>query len=394
MGKRLVVLGSTGSIGCQTLEVVRAMPERLEVVGLAAGRNIDLLLEQAWEFHPLAVSYNGIAPGDLDRLRRLGCQLCSAEELAALPEADLVVVATAAGAGLRPTLSALAAGKEVALANKEVLVIAGAIVTAEARKRGLALRPVDSEHSAIWQCLLGEPLIGGDVWPPLPSAKSGPIRRLILTTSGGAVRDVSKERLPLVTATQALHHPTWNMGAKITIDSATLVNKGFEIIEAHWLFGLPYDALEVLLHRESIVHSMVEFVDGSVKAQLSPPDMRIPIQYALLYPERIAAPWPGLDLLTTSNLTFEAVDHARYPCLDLVLAAGKAGGTYPAVLSAGDEIAVELFSEGEIGFCQIPELLRQLLDEHHSITNPTLEELCQAESLAKQRCLELAHWEK
>ncbi|HJX12472.1 MAG TPA: 1-deoxy-D-xylulose-5-phosphate reductoisomerase, partial [Dehalococcoidales bacterium] len=304
--RRVAVLGSTGSIGRQTLEVVRALPDSFRVVGLAAGRNSALLAEQVREFRPDYVSY--AAPGGegkeaADFLRSAGVKFLSLEEMARHPDVDTVVVATPGTAGLGATLAAVGAGKTIALANKESLVAAGEIITAEAGKSGARILPVDSEHSAIWQCLNGE--------------KQG-ARRIILTASGGPFRDFSAGQMAGITVAQALDHPSWRMGKKVTIDSATLMNKGLEVIEAHWLFNMAIDDVRVLVHPQSIVHSMVEFIDGAVKAQLSFPDMRLPIQYALTYPDRLANPeLPTLDWDDFRSLTFGPPDLERFPCLRL-----------------------------------------------------------------------------
>lgn len=367
--KRLAILGSTGSIGRQTLDIVRSTPG-FQVVGLAAGRNVDLLAQQAAEFRPAMLS-----TGDGQPLpdHPATSQLVSLEAMASDPEVDLVVVGTVGMAGLAPTLAALKAGKAVALANKEVFVMAGHIVTETARRHGGTLLPVDSEHSAIWQCLIGE---SGDPWPA--------IDRIILTASGGAFRDLPASALAAVTPEQALHHPTWRMGQKITVDCATLMNKGFEVIEAHWLFGYPLTQIDVMLHRESIVHSMVAFPDGSVKAQMGAPDMRVPLQFALTYPKRLPSPAPTLDLLTAGPLTFGPVDYDQYPCLKLALQAAHDGGTYPAVLSAADDEAVRLFLDRRIGFTEIHRRVDEALQRHQSTANPTLHDVLEADAWARR----------
>ena len=366
--KRLAILGSTGSIGQQTLEVVRSFGDRFQVVGLGAGRNLPLLERQIKEFQPKLVS---IAEADLtQRLRRPEYELLSPDELASHPDVDLVVIAISGKAGLSPTLAAIEAGKSIALATKEVLVMAGEIVTAAARRRGARILPIDSEPSAIWQCLRGE---------------ERSVARLILTASGGPFRQFSLEQLAQVTPQQALDHPTWKMGKKITIDSATLMNKGFEVIEAQWLFDVPVEKIEVVVHPQSIVHSFVEFVDGSVKAQLSPPDMRLTIQYALFYPERPRSELPRLDFSNIGPLTFEAPDLERFPCLRLAVDAGQKGGTYPTVLSAADEVAVELFLKQRIGFLDIATLVEEALEQHQSIPHPSLEEILAADAWAREK---------
>jgi 1-deoxy-D-xylulose-5-phosphate reductoisomerase len=286
------------------------------------------------------------------------------------------VVATSGVVSIRPTLAALGAGKRVALANKEVLVSAGHLVVAAARRAGAVLLPVDSEHNAIWQCLQGE----------CPSR----VASITLTASGGAFRDVPVEDLDRVTPWQALQHPTWRMGPKVTVDSATLMNKGLEIIEAHWLFGVPIDRVHVVIHRESIVHSLVTFVDGSVKAQLAVPDMRLPIQYALFYPERVESAVEPLDLVRLARLSFTAVDPRRYPALQLVREAGARGGTYPSVLNAANEAAVRLFLDGAIPFTHIVRLVAEVLDRHTPVENPTLDQVLDADAWARQTCLDLA----
>jgi 1-deoxy-D-xylulose-5-phosphate reductoisomerase len=363
--KRIAILGSTGSLGTQTLEVARAFPSHLQVMGLAAGYNRELLEQQIGEFHPPLVAFegDGLTPGDYQRL--------TTPELAANSEVDLVVVLTSGRAGLLPTLAALKAGKPVALANKEVLVMAGELVMAQARGRGALVIPVDSEHSALWQCLQGE--------------EAGQVARLVLTASGGPFHGLSSPELAGVDAASALAHPTWNMGPKVTVDSATLMNKGMEVIEAHYLFGLPYDKISVVVHPQSIVHSLVEFVDGALKAQLSAPDMRLPIQYALSYPERWPGPgWGRLRLEEAAPLTFEPPDPTRFPCLRLAVEAGRAGGTSPTVLSAADEVAVSRFLEGRLTFTGIPRLIEAVLSQHSPIPHPTLDQVLEADAWARQ----------
>jgi 1-deoxy-D-xylulose-5-phosphate reductoisomerase len=370
--KGLAILGSTGSIGRQTLDVVRGLQDRFRVVGLCAGRNVTLLQEQAREFAPRFVCCDGNGKGGADVIGIDNAECLPMETIATRPEVDVVVIATVGKAGLMATLAALEAGKTVALANKEVLVMAGNLV-AEAAKRGHGeIRPVDSEHSAIWQCLRGE--------------KSACIRRLILTASGGALRDKGIDELRRVTPEQALSHPTWQMGRKITIDSATLLNKGLEAIEARWFFDVPLDKIEIVLHRESIVHSMVEFTDGSLKAQIGPADMRIPIQVALCYPDRPELPMAEhFDLRRVGELHFAELALDRYPCLALALEAGHRGGTYPAVLSAADEVAVDAFLTGRIAFLRIPEIIDDTLNAHTGIANPTLDDVLSADEWARER---------
>jgi 1-deoxy-D-xylulose-5-phosphate reductoisomerase len=363
----LVILGSTGSIGRQTLAIVRAFPERFRVLGLAASRNLTLLDKQAAEFRPLFLYFEKEKSDNLETK----CRFLSLEEMASHPQVDMVVVATAGNAGLLPTLAAAKAGKKIALANKETLVMAGGLVMTEAGRTGAQILPVDSEHSAIWQCLNGE------------NAKP---TRFILTASGGPFRELSLAEQERVSVEQALAHPSWRMGRKITIDSATLINKGLEVVEAHWLFGMPYEKIMVLIHPESIVHSMVEFADGSVKAQLSQPDMRLPIQYALTYPERLAnQELPRLRWESLASLSFEPPDTERFPCLSLAIKAGEQGETYPAVLSGADEAAVALFLSGRICFTDIHRLVAQTLAEHQPTAQPTLEEIMAADAWAKDR---------
>jgi 1-deoxy-D-xylulose-5-phosphate reductoisomerase len=371
--RRLAVLGSTGSIGRQTMDVVRWHPETFEVVALVAKGLSPTLLEQIEEFHPRSVYLT--APAAV--VPELGCSVYLGADyltdLARDGEMDLLVVATSGTVGFGPTLAALEAGKPVALANKETLIMAGHLVKAASAHSGAPLLPIDSEHSAIWQCLQGE-----DDWAERA-------RRLILTASGGAFRDVPVEQLASVTPDQALRHPTWSMGPKITVDSATLMNKGLEVIEAHWLFGLPFDRIDVVLHRQSVIHSFVEFVDGSVKAQLGLPDMRLPIQYALSHPRRLPAPVAPLDLPAIARLDFAAVDERKYPCLALAYAAGRRGGSYPTALNAANEEAVARFLRGELRFVQIASLIEDVLSEHLGVPLPSLEEVLEADRWARAR---------
>lgn len=373
--KRVAVLGSTGSIGRQTLDVIRAMPQRFRVVGLAAGKNLELLAEQIKEFKPEFIGFPSENKA-IERLKRIvdiKNDLLPLDEIAASPEVDMVVIATSGKVGLRPTLAALRAGKDIALANKESLVSAGEIINDEARKSGARILPVDSEHSAVWQCLSGEDQAAA---------------RIILTASGGPFRQYSPEQLAEVTVAQALRHPSWQMGQKVTIDSATLMNKGLEVIEAHWLFSMPYDRIDVLVHPQSIIHSMVEFIDGSIKAQLSYPDMRLPIQYALSHPERLPNPrLPHIDWSQVRSLDFEPPDYDRFPCLGLAVEAGKQGGTCPAVLCAADEMAVELFLAGRIRFTDIAGVIERTLEQHRVIAQPTLEEIEAADAWGRETLL-------
>ncbi len=355
--KRIAILGSTGSIGQQTLQIARAFPEKLDVVALAAGSNTILFAQQADEFSPRMT----LVKGDGHSL----------EEMASHSDVDLVIVATSGAVGLAPTLAAIRSGKTVALANKEVLVMAGEIVMAEARKTGTEIKPLDSEHSAIWQCLQGE--------------DQSEISQIILTASGGAFRDRATEDLATVTSEEALRHPTWTMGKKVTIDSANLMNKGMEVIEAHWLFDVPFDRIKVMIHPGSIIHSMVEFTDGSVKAQLGVPDMRLPIQYAISHPERWTNPdLPKLDFDEVDSLKLSPIDFGRYPCLRLAFEAGETGGTLPAVLSVADEIAVDRFLSGDIGFLDIPVLLKDTLGRHSKINNPSIDDIITTDAWARE----------
>ncbi len=366
--KGVAVLGSTGSIGTQALDVLRGLGPGYRIVGLAAGRNHDRFLRQVHEFRPRFAHCHGIGADDLPR----GTAIASPGEWVTAPGVDVVVVATGGSAGLLPAVRALEAGKVVALANKESLVMAGQVVR-QAQRRGCGdLRPVDSEHSAIWQCLWGEP----------PDS----IDRLLLTASGGAFRDLPLGELRQVTPEQALRHPTWRMGPKITVDSATLFNKGQEVIEARWLFDVPVERVEVVLHRESIVHSLVEFVDGSVKAQLGMPDMRLPIRLAITYPERTSdTSVPRLDLARVGSLNFGAVDTERFPCLGLAVEAGRRGGTYPAAMAAADEVAVAEFLAGRVGFLDIPRLIEAVLEEHRPASADSLETVFAADRWARER---------
>ena len=368
--KKVAVLGSTGSVGCQSLDVIRQFPERWEVVGLAAGRNHDLLAAQVAEFRPAYASWEGAANEALAAaIHTAGCTRLDPTEMALA--SDIPLVGTAGAAGLLPTLASLNAGKSVAIANKEVLVMAGHLIRRAMNEGGGDLRPVDSEHSAIWQCLWGE--------------ESHGISRILLTASGGAFRDLDSSQLAAVTAEQALNHPTWNMGPKITVDSATLMNKGMETIEAMWLFDVPMEKVEVVLHRESIVHSLVEFSDGSVKAQLGVPDMRLPIQLALSYPDRMPSPpMPRLNLAEIGSLHFGTPDMDRFPCLQLAMESGRRGGTYPVAMAAADEIAVERFMAHEVGFLDIPRIIESVLEKHANSADPDLETILEADRAARE----------
>ncbi|RMF42025.1 MAG: 1-deoxy-D-xylulose-5-phosphate reductoisomerase [Deltaproteobacteria bacterium] len=356
MSRGLAVLGATGSIGCSTLEIVDLFPDRFRVVSLTAGRNLERLAEQVRRYRPVRVAVLG--DEDAERLAGLlgddrpeiSCGLEGLIACATEPEVDLVVSAIVGSAGLLPTMRAIEAGKDIALANKETLVAAGAAVMGAVRRHGVNLYPVDSEHSAIFQALQGR--------------QGNAVRRLILTASGGPFRRMPVDKLRDVTLEKALDHPNWSMGPKITIDSATMMNKGLEVIEASWLFDLPADQITVHIHPQSIVHSMVEYLDGSVIAQMGVPDMKAPIAYAMAYPERLELPMPPLDLCGLGQLTFEEPDPERFPCLELAYRALRRGGTAPAVLNAANEVAVEAFLDRRIGFMDIPELISAVLDLH------------------------------
>ena len=376
--RTLAILGSTGSIGRSTLAVVDAHPDRLRVAALAAGDNAAMLAEQVARYRPSLV---GIASAEAAQRLRVACganppTIVSGPEglvaAATHPSVDIVLCASSGTAGLEAVLAAIEAGKTVALANKEVLVMAGELVTEAARRRGVSVLPVDSEHNAIHQCLHGREV--------------GEIRRLILTASGGPFRDLGLDTLARVDAAAALKHPTWRMGRKITIDSATLMNKGLEVIEAHWLFGVSADQIDVVVHPQSIVHSMVELTDGSVIAQLGVTDMRLPIQYACSYPERWeTATLPRLDLARAGRLEFHAPARDRFPCLDLAYRALRAAGTMPVVLNAANEIAVQAFLDGKLGFTAIPDVIQKAMDAHRPETVGSLDVARRVDAWAR-RC--------
>jgi 1-deoxy-D-xylulose-5-phosphate reductoisomerase len=374
--KRLCILGSTGSIGENCLRVVEALPDRFQVTALSTRTRVDRLLAQAERFRPCVVAIASETPPAeaVEKLRRLDIQVLtgpqSVAELAGLEEVDLVVNALVGSVGVRPTLAAIAAGHSVALANKETLVAAGEVVMKRARKRGVDIIPIDSEHSALLQCLMGE--------------RRENIARVIITASGGPFRTLDSQKFGQVTIEQALSHPNWSMGDKITIDSATLMNKGLEVIEAHWLFGLAASQIEVVIHPQSIIHSLVEFADGSVKAQLGLPDMRLPIQFALTYPERAPSDFPRLNLLDVAKLTFEAPDLRKFRALALAYEALETGGTAPAVLNAANEAAVRRFLRGEIRFDQIPVVVEEALRAHSAVSGPSIDEIFEADSWARR----------
>jgi 1-deoxy-D-xylulose-5-phosphate reductoisomerase len=364
----VAVLGSTGSIGTRTLDVIAGHPNRFRVVALAAGRNHRLLDEQVRRFRPSFLWCEGEANGSSDWTE---LRILPMDQIVAQPEVDLVVAGTVGVAGLAATLAALRLGKPVALANKEVLVMAGRVLTDAAKAGGGSLRPVDSEHSAIWQCLWGE--------------QPESVEKIILTASGGAFRDLAPDALARVTPAQALRHPTWEMGRKITVDSATLMNKGLETIEARWLFDVPLERVGVLMHRESIVHSLVEFRDGSVKAQLGEPDMRLPILCALSYPNRLpSSSTPRLDLGRIGALHFAPPELERFPCLALAMEAGRRGATYPAVLVGAGEVAVEGFLAGAIGFLEMAGAVEDALSQHLPCADTDLEAVLAADAWARR----------
>ena len=368
--KGLAILGSTGSIGTQTLDVVRRFPDRFKVSGLAARRSLELLQKQITEFRPKLVSCEG-TDDEKASLLTGGCIDCRMEEMVCDPEVDTVVTATAGDVALAPTFAAIEAGRTIALANKETVVMAGEMVSTIAREKGVPLLPLDSEPNAIWQCMRGE---------------EQEISKLIITASGGSFRTIPMAQLTDMTPEQALNHPTWKMGAKITVDSATMMNKAFEVIEAHWLFGVPWEKIDVVVHPQSIIHSMVEFVDGSVKAQMSPPDMRLPIQYALFYPDRVYnESIRKFDPVATGALTFEHLNPERYPCFNIALDIARRGGTWPAALSGADDMAVEMFLAGRIGFMDIGPVIQEALKGHLSVEEPTLNDVLEAAAKAKER---------
>jgi 1-deoxy-D-xylulose-5-phosphate reductoisomerase len=374
--KKISILGSTGSIGQSTLSVVAQFPDRFKIVALAAGNNVALLEEQVRQFKPSVVAVAGekAAEGLKTRCEDLKVRIFSGVEgmvrVAADDDADITVSAIVGTAGLVPTMAAIRAGKHIALANKEVLVTAGELVMAESRSRGISIFPVDSEHSAIFQCL--------------QTSANNEIRKLILTASGGPFRAFSQKDLLQVTVAQALKHPNWSMGRKITIDSATLMNKGLEVIEARWLFNIPQDKIKVLVHPQSIIHSMVEYRDGAVVAQLGMPDMKGPIAYALSYPERLADVSPALDLASIGTLTFEEPDLDRFPCLAYAFDALKAGGTMPAVLSAANEVAVKYFLNEKIRYGEIASVINATMTAHRPSTIKTIDDALTADRWARQ----------
>jgi 1-deoxy-D-xylulose-5-phosphate reductoisomerase len=378
--KAITLLGSTGSIGTQTLDIVAQYPDQFRIVGLAAGRNVELFAQQIRQFQPQIVALS-----DASKLAELQAAIADitpqpiilsgqdgVTEVARYGDSESVVTGIVGCAGLLPTIAAIEAGKDIALANKETLIAGGPVVLPLVQKHGVKLLPADSEHSAIFQCLQGVPLAG--------------LRKIILTASGGAFRDWPVEKLADVKVADALKHPNWSMGRKITVDSATLMNKGLEVIEAHYLFGMEYDDIEIVIHPQSIIHSLIELQDTSVLAQLGWPDMRLPLLYAMSWPDRIYTDWERLDLVKAGNLTFKAPDHDKYPCMELAYAAGRSGGSMTAVLNAANEQAVALFLDEKIGFLDIPRVIERVCDRHHSthLTTPSLDDILHADQWARQ----------
>ncbi|KAF3889024.1 MULTISPECIES: 1-deoxy-D-xylulose-5-phosphate reductoisomerase [Nostocales] len=381
--KAITLLGSTGSIGTQTLDIVAQSSDRFRIVGLAAGNNVELLASQIRQFRPSIVALCAVeklpalkeAIKDIDPQPILLAGEAGVIEVARYGEAETVVTGIVGCAGLLPTIAAIEAGKDIALANKETLIAGGPVVLPLIEKHGVKLLPADSEHSAIFQCLQGVP--------------KGGLKKILLTASGGAFRDWEVERLAAVTVADALKHPNWTMGRKITVDSATLMNKGLEVIEAHFLFGLDYKDIEIVIHPQSIIHSLIELQDTSVLAQLGWPDMRLPLLYALSWPDRIYTNWERLDLVKVGNLTFREPDHQKYPCMKLAYAAGRAGGSMPAVLNAANEQAVALFLEEKIRFLDIPWCIEWVCDRHtkDNRSNPSLDDIVAADRWARQEVL-------
>ena len=378
--KKISILGSTGSIGTQTLEIVSDHPDKFQVVGLATGNNIQLLSEQIRQFRPQIVAINNESQledlksliSDLDYTPIILAGKEGVIEVARYGDSESVVTGIVGCAGLLPTIAAITAGKDIALANKETLIAGGPVVLPLVEKHRVKLLPADSEHSAIFQCLQGVP--------------TGGLKKIILTASGGAFRDLPVEKLPQVTVADALKHPNWSMGRKITIDSATLMNKGLEVIEAHYLFGVDYNAIDIVIHPQSIIHSLIELQDTSVLAQLGWPDMRLPLLYALSWPERIYTDWEPLNLVKAGSLTFKEPDHQKYPCMGLAYAAGRAGGAMPAVLNAANEQAVALFLEEKISFLDIPRVIEKACDRFtiHNSSTPSLDDILAADNWARQ----------
>ncbi|MBD2144301.1 1-deoxy-D-xylulose-5-phosphate reductoisomerase [Sphaerospermopsis sp. FACHB-1194] len=378
--KAITLLGSTGSIGTQTLDIVSEHPDKFRIVGLAAGRNVELFAAQIRQFRPqiAAISAADKLPELQEAIKDLDPQpiLLAGEagviEVARYGDSQSVVTGIVGCAGLLPTIAAIEAGKDIALANKETLIAGGPVVLPLVEKHGVKLLPADSEHSAIFQCLQGVPKDG--------------LKKILLTASGGAFRDWPVEKLPTVKVADALKHPNWSMGKKITVDSATLMNKGLEVIEAHYLFGMDYDDIEIVIHPQSIIHSLIELQDTSVLAQLGWPDMRLPLLYAMSWPERIYTNWERLNLVKCGNLTFREPDHQKYPCMNLAYAAGRAGGSMTAVLNAANEQAVALFLEEKIGYLDIARCIEWVCDRHQNDNkqNPSLDDILAADQWARQ----------
>jgi 1-deoxy-D-xylulose-5-phosphate reductoisomerase len=378
--KAITLLGSTGSIGTQTLDIVSEHPDKFRIVGLAAGRNVELFAAQIRQFRPqiAAISDADKLPELREAIKDVDPQpiLLAGEEgvieVARYGDSKSVVTGIVGCAGLLPTIAAIEAGKDIALANKETLIAGGPVVLPLVEKHGVKLLPADSEHSAIFQCLQGVPKDG--------------LKKILLTASGGAFRDWPVEKLPTVKVADALKHPNWSMGKKITVDSATLMNKGLEVIEAHYLFGMDYDDIEIVIHPQSIIHSLIELQDTSVLAQLGWPDMRLPLLYAMSWPERIYTNWERLNLVKCGNLTFREPDHQKYPCMNLAYAAGRAGGSMPAVLNAANEQAVALFLEEKIGYLDIARCIEFVCDRHQNDNkqNPSLDDILAADQWARQ----------
>jgi len=381
--KAITLLGSTGSIGTQTLDIVTQYPEQFRIVGLAAGKNVTMLAQQIRQFLPEIVAIRDedslpelkAAIADLDPQPILLAGEAGVVEVAKYGKAEAVVTGIVGCAGLLPTIAAIEAGKDIALANKETLIAGGPVVNPLIEKHGVKLLPADSEHSAIFQCLQGVP--------------KGGLRRIILTASGGAFRDWPVEKLSTVKVADALKHPNWSMGRKITVDSATLMNKGLEVIEAHYLFGMDYHGIDIVIHPQSIIHSLIELQDTSVLAQLGWPDMRLPLLYALSWPERIYTDWEPLNLVKSGDLTFREPDHQKYPCMQLAYAAGRAGGSMPAVLNAANEEAVALFLDEKIEFLDIPKLIEKVCDKHQkdNCDSPSLDDIIAADKWGREEAL-------
>jgi 1-deoxy-D-xylulose-5-phosphate reductoisomerase len=384
--KAITLLGSTGSIGTQTLDIVEHNPDKFRIVGLAAGSNVEMLAQQVRQFRPEIVAISNEAKfselkdalSNLDYTPMIVAGAEGVIEVAGYGNAQSVVTGIVGCAGLLPTIAAIKAGKDIALANKETLIAGGPVVLPLVEKHGVKLLPADSEHSAIFQCLQGVP--------------PGGLRRIILTASGGAFRDLPAEQLASVTIADALKHPNWSMGQKITIDSATLMNKGLEVIEAHYLFGVDYDNIDIVVHPQSIIHSLIEVQDTSVLAQLGWPDMRLPLLYALSWPDRIQTDWKKFDLVTAGDLTFRAPDRVKYPCIDLAYAAGRAGGSMPAILNGANEQAVALFLAEKIHFLDIPKVIEKVCDKHLAdfTATPSLDDILAADIWARKMVLEFS----